>query len=231
MAAPSLDVVVSSNAPELRRVFREMARTQIPFATAVALTKLAQLGRDAGRTRLEAEFKVRSKRVPRGLSIERAEKRDWPNPKAIVGHRDEFMLLHETGGFKKPQKGARRIAIPTRVVKRTTTGRIVKRHKPASLGSKLEERPGRFGAKRLELTSRRARKDRRRILFLLRRRVRIEPRFRLRATVNGVAAAQYGPIFTRALDAAMRSARVRAGKFTSAEGKTFFNRAAAKAGL
>ena len=230
MASPELRVEVASNADELRRAFRQIAKDQVPFATALALTRLAQRGQEAGRDRLSSEFKLRSRWVRNGLRIKRAEKRDWPNPVAIVGHRDEYMVLHETGGMKRARGGGR-VLIPTRLVRRTSAGRIRKRQRPAVLGPKLQEQPGKFGARRLELMTRRARRDRRKILYLMRRRVRIRPRFRLTATVNGVAADHSGPIFEKALEAAIRSARVRTGRFTSSEGKTFFNRAAARAGV
>jgi hypothetical protein len=129
-----MQIQVTSNAPALAAAFQRLAADQLPFATAVALTRVAQDARDKERKQLDATFKVRSRRrIEQGIQVNRAEKRDWPRPRAEVGLRDEFMARHVTGGDKEPKPGTRHVAIPTRFVQRGPRGSVVFRDKPRQI--------------------------------------------------------------------------------------------------
>lgn len=126
-----MQFTVSSNAPQLAAAFQKLAADQLPFATAVALTRVAQDARDKERKQLGETFTIRSRRrVEQGIQVNRAEKKDWPTPRAEVGLRDEFMARHVTGGEKQPKPGTRHVAIPTRFVQRGPNGSVVFRDKP-----------------------------------------------------------------------------------------------------
>jgi hypothetical protein len=130
MVGGSFHVKVTTNASEVAAALGHFRRDQLPFATAVALTRTAESARDELRGTLGRYFKIRSKRVARGITFNPARKGDWPRQRAVVGTRDEFMADHALGRQRKGR--GHRIAVPTRFVesKRTSTGKIPKRLKP-----------------------------------------------------------------------------------------------------
>lgn len=89
---------------------------QVPYATARALTALAKAAQTEIRAHLgdPGRFRLRSTWTARGIRIVPAEKRDYPACQAIVGSRDEYLVLQETGGTKTPNSG-RRLAIPAKI--------------------------------------------------------------------------------------------------------------------
>lgn len=98
----------------LQRWTADQIARQIPFATAKALTLIAQEIQTLERARLREVFKLRSEWTARGIRVVRAEKRDYPAVQAIVGSRDEYLVLQETGGRKTPAAG-KRLAIPAKI--------------------------------------------------------------------------------------------------------------------
>lgn len=134
---------INTNAPQLAQAFAELAAEQIPFATAVALTRVAVDSRDVERKNLGRTFTLRSrKRVEGGIQINRAEKSAWPNCAAEVGLKDEFMARHVVGGEKTPPPGGKHVAIPTKIMPRSPSGIVLARHKPGP----IIRRPGGFVA-------------------------------------------------------------------------------------
>lgn len=122
------------------RTLGDLAEKQMPFAVAAALTDTARQARDELRKNLPKHFKVRNPSVTRGIQYKPASKRDNP-PTALV-HTEPwagFLTLHVTGGVKHARGG--RVAVPTRIVKRTGKGRIKKAQKPRPLRERkgLEE--------------------------------------------------------------------------------------------
>lgn len=172
---------IRTNASDWIRLMRD-GRRQMPFAIALALTRVAQDARRAARREAADSFKIRAKgrllgsenRNTGTVRYVPASKRDKPirSQVAII---DAFMALHATGGVKRPKRGAKQLAIPTRYVARARTsgGKIPSRFKPRKL----------FDAKRAFVTpteirktgEKRSRGALRRIglLFLRRRRARI----------------------------------------------------------
>ncbi|MEM7308885.1 MAG: hypothetical protein AAF682_19540 [Planctomycetota bacterium] len=203
----NLRLSAGSNAHELAKQFGELAERQLPFATAAALTDTAQAGRDKLRDTLDQHFRVRARRrLERGITIQRAEKRDWPRPFAVIGTRDEFMALHVTGGVKRPQRGASRLAIPAKWIKRTTTGRIPKRWKPRQVRDRksafvtddaIKHRPGKRARVQLQT------------VHLLRKRARIEPTWPFVAIVEREARTVFPKRMVRRLRLAVITAKNR----------------------
>lgn len=77
-------------------------QSQLPFATASALTKVAKLAQDEVKRELPRRFMIRNRFTENSIRTQRAEKRDWPNCKAVVGSISGYLPLHEDGGVKAP---------------------------------------------------------------------------------------------------------------------------------
>jgi hypothetical protein len=224
---PGFLVDVASNAPELARAFGDLVEKQLPFATAVALTRVAVDAQTGVRRDMPHRFRLRNRGLPKTIELLRAEKRDWPDPKAQVRTRKEFLALQETGGTKRPRPGGSHVVIPTRVVttRLKSSGAVPKRLKPRNLKD----------ARYLAGDSIRAPLDRRgagfrwRVVdarfYLLRRAVRIRARFRFLETAHSEIAQHYPERFRQELVAAVKSARVKAETFSSEQGRVFYLKA------
>lgn len=127
---------VETNAKGLQKALQVLFRNQVPFATAWALTAVAGDARDDVRKKLPTHFKIRNPRVPRGITINPALKSQWPKQFAEVGTRDPWMPQHVTGGIKHPERGAKSVAVPTRLVTRTGSGAVKPSQKPKVLRDK-----------------------------------------------------------------------------------------------
>jgi hypothetical protein len=203
-----IEIKVESNARELAMALGELAQRQIPFATAKALTRTAQSARDEIRSTLGDYFKLRAKaRMERGITIERAEKRDWPNCAAKVGTLDEFLVPHVLGGIKRPQRGAKTVAIPARwlAARRTSTGRIPKALKPRQLREKEGTVVTEDAIKRR--TGRRTKLRQLQIAYLRRPKVQIKARWPFPDLAGTAARKTYPEHFQRELTAAVESAK------------------------
>ena len=196
---------IESNAPQVMRDLDALARKQLPFALATTLTRVAQVSVQRKRKQMPNLFTVRSKAVERGITMQRAEKRDWPNTKAVVGSRDEFMVLQEICGLKRPGSGSN-VAIPSKAIQRTASGRVRASQKPKAILSKKSGSIAKAGGKpviRRKVTKR----NNLGIMFLLRPSTQIKPRLGLRVTVQRVVAQELGKTFERSLDQALASAK------------------------
>lgn len=218
-AQGGLVLEIGSNAKQWAKDFEGIRKKQIPFATAVALTRTARDANEAVRESLPKKFTIRSKGLLKGWRVEPARKKDWPNCQAGVGSKDAFWLLHERGGTKRAKSGT--IAIPTKAVKRTKAGRVQKSQRP----SPLIEKGRAFPTKTTIEKSKAGRKDRRRLLFFRRKSVRIKKGLGAGKTVLTSTRKVYGTHFERELRAAMKSHRVREGSFTGEQGRAFYLKA------
>jgi hypothetical protein len=218
---------------ELPVVFAGVRKNQVPFAASRALNSTAWAGSVELRGSLRQRFKVRSERP--GKSIRGpaknnslwSHKRDWPHLSAGVGVLDQWLARHEEGGIQKPER-ASSFAVPTRVVaaKRNPGGSIPKRLRPTRLRANQQAR--RVDDAILDVRKNSLRGQR--VLYLLRRNVRLTPRLGGLSTLDQVARAKFHEHFTRELTAALKSERVRAGSFTSAQGRFMWRKAAGLVG-
>lgn len=203
--------------------FAGMRKNQVPFASAVAMTRTVVDALEDLRGGLDQRFTLRSTRTPKGIRSWGANKKDWPNLVAGLGVLDEWLARHEEGGVQKPERGSS-FAVPTRLVAaaRTGGGAIPKRLKPRQLIAQAR-------ARRIEETIRSTRRvgslKGEPLLFLLRRQVRLEPRLEGRRTLERVAQDRMMDHFERELTAALKSERMRANRFTSARGRYFYRKA------
>lgn len=213
----------------------DIVRRQLPFATAVALTRVAIDSQAAVRSRLGETFRGPAKqgrainpRIAKGIRVKPASKGDWPHPEAQVGVLDEFMALHATGGVKRPKAGSRHIAVPTRLVKRMASGAVPSALKPRPFRNRpsvfVEQERGvdrrirqRFNArKRAELLRNVG------TFYHLVTSARIARTWPVEAQVGETVARTYAGHLDRELTAAVRSARSRSLRFTSELGRTLY---------
>lgn len=205
----SFAVNVATNSRELTNALRSVRTKQLPFAVARGLTKLAGIVRDAERDELTDVFTLRNQRVRRGITIEPARKTDWPNSFSEVGTRDDFIARHITGGTKRPERGARKLAIPARHIagSRTSTGRIRKTQRPGRImrqkGASTTDRYIRGGTR--TAAARRGLS----IAYIRARRARIRATYPFVAVARLEVAAHYGPVLSDSIAHAYRTARPR----------------------
>ena len=206
-------VAVDTDITKLHHFLNESVRKQIPFATAVALTRVAQGAVNEVRGTLPRKFNLRSHRLPKGIQMNRAEKKDWPNITADVGSKDDFMVLQETGGIKKAKSGSH-VAVPTRLVKRTKGGKIRKAQKPSSIMVKK-------GAIKTSshIIRKRTKRNPLALMYTLKSAVRIKPVFGMEETVVQHSRATYGKHFKREFAAALASQRRQSMSFSSGQGR------------
>lgn len=200
-------ITIRTNARALARELGAFAAREIPFVSAVTLTRVAQRAASFQRTDMGRRFDIRSQRVPKGIRFRPASKGDWPHQQALVGTLDDFIARHEEGGKKKPRKGAGRIAVPVRQrVPKGAGGKIPPAKKPRALvqAGKVTEVDGvlrgRIG---------RRKKAPLRAFYWLKPFVTIKPRLHLRLNVHRVLEEQHDRIFARELERALAKTAAR----------------------
>lgn len=104
----AMDIKMDAHA--LKSFLTNLEMKQIPYATAVSLTRTAQEAQAAVKSGLSGKFIQRNKWTSGGIIFQRAEKSDWPNTHSIIGSRDEYMIKQEEGGSVAPKN--KRHAIP-----------------------------------------------------------------------------------------------------------------------
>jgi len=167
MADPVVTFKVSvEGAAQLKEFLRRIPSEELPYVIALGFWRIANRIVKQGEVTMRQNFTIRSRRVLTGWSSFTSAgnpatgrgaifemKREFPNTSVIVGHRDDFMALQETGGTKLPDPAKNRtfLAIPTRLTwaQRTRTGAIPRaladymllREQLARLGQRPESGP------------------------------------------------------------------------------------------
>ena len=130
--AELIQIEAETNLEELLKRFGAVAVDQVPYATAQALRKTGQDAVKAMRRRLPQAFDQRSKSLARTFGSDRfVDKKAWPNQRVRVWTVAEAMLLQEQGGVKRARRG--RLAAPTKLIKRSSTGKIAKSRRPSGV--------------------------------------------------------------------------------------------------
>jgi hypothetical protein len=196
---------VDTDIAKLAAALDEAARRQIPFATAVALTRLAKSAQAALQESLGEFFTIRGTWVPRSIRVTPARK--GSAPVAVVGSLYGPMQWQAEGASKGPRAGSA-VAIPKRA--RPTTGaRTTPSKWPAALDAKPNffVAPLRFRAR--EGVFERVGRGRRqlRLWWSLAPSVRIPRRWPFEGIVRKDVGARVAREFFRALTDAMRTAR------------------------
>lgn len=190
----------------LTRGIEGMARSQIPFAMARALTLTAKDARDDLRRGAQRRFVLRSKWVERGIQSRSASKRSLVSS---VGSVDWFMEDQETGGIRTALKGRHRAA--PLGIRKNVRQKITRAKRPSALLQKSGRR--RFFIRRLVSGSAKGqlavlrRVGRQRfpvqVAYLLQRKTKIKPKFGMRKSVERTVGRRlsknFGAAFGRAL--------------------------------
>jgi len=206
MTTGGLEITVDADAArEASAWFHLMRRNQVPFATAKAQTLTIVDARNAIRGQAFNRFKLRSKNLPRvAVRHERAEKRDWPDSKAMVfvPRKFGFLELQERGGIKKA-RGGKRLAVPTRIVRTKARGGVVAAQRPRRIGARRGAREE--NGQLIHRTKARPLG----IFYHLVHSARVRKRFRFEATGRKVIARVWPRHFARAYTESLRPPRPR----------------------
>lgn len=188
------------------RELEALADRQLPFALAASLTDTARQARDEVRSRMPKHFKVRNESVRNAVQFMPADKRD-PEPTALVHTQPwaGFLTLQVTGGTKRAHLG--RVAVPTRIVRRSARGRILKSLKPRPLRLRRGLEAGKVAEGVIVVRGVRMAPPGLSIFYHLVRGARIKARWPLEAEVRAVVVARFPGNFTTRLEQAIRTAR------------------------
>lgn len=208
-------VVVEHNLGDFHRWLDRITDNQLPFATALALTRTAQSVQDVARQRLDQVFTIRNNWVSKGIQVEAANKRDgFYRMAAKVGSVDKFMVAQELGGEKRPRSG-RAVSVPLdiRRSKKDVTrpskwpGKLLKGKGGKRKYFVRELASGEFKGRMAVL--RRVGRDAYplQVLYLFEPEVEIKPRWQLRRIGDEIAPRAAPFHFQAAMEQAMRSAR------------------------
>lgn len=128
-------VTLRTNIPEIRGMFAELFRDQIPFAAVGAINDTAFAARDEIRTGIRERFTIRRQWVVQGIQVPRGGKATKRRPVAIVEveHRRRFLVKFEEGGVKTGTQ-LEPIAIPTEHIRPTQQAIPPRRLYPKNLG-------------------------------------------------------------------------------------------------
>lgn len=127
----TVQVRVTTNLKEFQGWISLAATKQIPFATALALTRTAKTAREVVVFGLPARFTVRGQKLAQSIRYKPANKRDWPRPSSSVYTLAEALVLQELGGTKRPRR--RDLAIPGAGTRPTAQTTISKAKRPAAV--------------------------------------------------------------------------------------------------
>lgn len=196
---PILSIAVDTKA--VTAAVKGIRDDQIPFATALALTRTAQDVQAEIRRQLPQRFTIRNSWVSKGIVISKATKRQLY---AIVRSRDDFMVLQETGGTKAPR--GRHLAVPQGI--RGSDREIVTRGKRprAALRKKrtfVATIRGKEGIWQRTTKKRNPIK----MLYTLRPTVPVKARFGFHDTAERTAQQRFEENFRTAFEQAVRTAR------------------------
>lgn len=180
----------------------QLAKDQLPFANARALTWTASDAQKAIRRELPRRFIIRNNYVSKGIRIEKATK---ANQAAKVGSVDEFMERQDKGGTKRPK--GRHVAIPVKI-KRNKRDIVTKSNRPRRILDKSGPRQpfiatvkGRLGIYQRVTKARTPIQ----LLYALRPTTQVKARFELERTVQKVVDERFERLFKLSLDDAIRS--------------------------
>jgi len=197
------DISIGFDLAPFRRWVSDLVKKQIPFATALATTRVAKDAQAELQDEIDEHFISRTKFVERGVRIKAASK---ARPIAHVGSRDEFMRLQAEGGTKEGQGDG--VAVPVgarlRPTSRTPPGKwpgaVLKkaRHFTQKLPS---------GDKGVFRRMGRGRSRKVRLLWHLTNKVNVPKRWPIRETVERVVRKQWRKRAKEALRQALKTAR------------------------
>ena len=126
----TLDIEVTDLANFPRFITDKVAKN-IKFGITLGLNKMSQSIVAIEKQRMESVFTLRNPWVKKGITFTPSHK-NQTTPVVIIGHRDDYMVLQETGGIKRPTEGGKPIAVPA-AIRKSSTQKITKRNRPRAL--------------------------------------------------------------------------------------------------
>ena len=195
-------ITVRANFGALTRNLDDLARKQVPFATARALTHMADAAAVANRRALPSIFDRPTPFTMRGIAVEPARKSRLVARVFVRDKQAEYLVLQETGGTRRPE---RRALLMPKAAPRNAYGNLprrgvaaLKRQKDVFVGRTESGRGGIF---------RRLANDKIQPLILFIDQAKYKPRFGFKGRVIKVANATMAPAFRQALAKALATAR------------------------
>ena len=189
---------------EFRNTLRDLKAVgdQVPFATALALTRLAKDSQREIRKRFPRRFIKRRSWIPKGVRIIKATPETQTS---FVYSKDRWMADQEFGGIRRARKKLR--GIPTGV-RRSKRSVVPTARRPAALLAQNRRRYflEKVGDK-VGLYEKRGKRGMPRQLYLMVPRVRVRPRWRFGKTVEAVVRHRYVSRMRGAWRYATRTAR------------------------
>ena len=113
-----MKITVKTDLFDVAENLQQAAVKQMPFAMARALTKTARDCVEPAKQEMGRVFELRAKWVQKGMRVTRALKKDYPNTKAVVWHKDYYMHHQMHGSV---EEGRRRTYI-------TKEGKVMATH-------------------------------------------------------------------------------------------------------
>lgn len=202
-----MQINVQSNISTFAKAMDAFGRDQIPFATASALNSTAfDVRKQIVEDTYPNSFTVRNKRFASQMfRVDKANKR---NLTARVYDRlgRDYMVNQAEGGIKRPR--GNHIAIPSRQIKRTASGKVPKAKQPRNvLGGRGYRTTLRSGQDVIAEQTGRGAARRQRVLYLLENVARIPKRFPFYEDANRKAGRVFDRNFAKSFAFAKQTAR------------------------
>lgn len=201
-----MDIEIKTNVTKTLAQLDDFAYKQVPFASALALTRIAQRVQKSSQSALSKYFTIRTPWVSKGIRIEPARKNDWPYQEAVVGSKDPFMALQALGGVKKGLKQNVAIPIGARPTKLSTTPRsmwpkkLLSSKKQHAFISKRRSAPAIVQANPSD-------PRKLQVMYLLKPTVRMKARWPFESNATAIVQSQYDREFGAALARAIATAK------------------------
>jgi len=202
-----MQISVKSNISAVTKALDAFGKRQIPFATSLALNDAAfAVRKEIVERTYPDSFTVRNKRFAGAMfRVGKASKRNLTATVSDVLGRD-YMTMQAEGGIKRPR--GRNIAIPSRQIKRTATGKVPMAKQPRNLlGGKGYRTTLRSGQPVIAENVGRGAAKRQRVLYLLEPTARIPKRFPFYERGRKVAQTSFARAFSKRFAQARRTAR------------------------
>ncbi len=129
-----MSVEIKFDSHKFKSWHNAVERQQLPYATALGLTRAGYDVRDAVRANVRKKFTLRNTWTEKGIISTKAEKSAYPNCTIQVGSRDWYMADHETGKARLPKRH-KNFALP-KAVRPDKKKRITPSKRPGALLTK-----------------------------------------------------------------------------------------------
>lgn len=217
-------VEVDFDAAIFRRQMTGFRKRQVPFAMAQALNWTIEEAREELKDDLSLTFTIRNKRTEQGIRTARATKKKLG---AIVGSLDEYMRRQAVGDEKRATSGKQGVPVKARANPKTRLtpskwpGAVLRRRKGAFVREgkgetdlilvpirprKIRRKTGKTGKVRRRRGRRRA-VGRLKLMYVMKKGVRIPKRWPLEETLDKVARKRWVPNMARSWKRALATAR------------------------